>query len=428
MSETKSANDGPRPDENFTPEPAQKPKLYQVAILFIYHVVLGVVLAYLVYNVWPPQPWPGDTANSNKNSNSSNSQPAQNKNTANNNSATTTNANTNSGATTNANTGGAVNANSSPSNSNQSNSNKSAGGNANSGTTNNTNTGAANPNGAQTSNSGAADEKNEKQPNADEERPPKFSVFGKDFKPLLEVRLILLVMLVGAIGSYLHAASSFVDYLGNRTFVSSWVWWYLLRPFIGMLLALLFYFVFRGGFITAGNAQGNATDFINPFGIAAMAGLVGMFSKVATDKLNEVFTTLFRPAPGQGDAKRGDKLGPPTIASLDQRKGSEKGGTSVTITGANFGAGMKVLFGGTPAKSVTVISPTSINAVTPAHDPGTVKVDVINQDGQQATLPDAFTYEKDDTPPGQQPQPGQPQQPTKPGGQQQPGTQPKTEG
>ena len=36
-----------------------------------------------------------------------------------------------------------------------------------------------------------------------------------------------------------HAAASFVDYLGNRAFVSSWVWWYLLRSFIGMLLALV---------------------------------------------------------------------------------------------------------------------------------------------------------------------------------------------
>ena len=262
---------------------------------------------------------------------------------------------------------------------------------------------------------GAAVNKNEEQKNALEDRPPKFTVFGKDFKPPLEVRLILLVLLVGAIGSYLHAASSFVDYLGNRTFVESWIWWYLLRPFIGMLLALLFYFVFRGGFITAGNTQANATDFINPFGIAAMAGLVGMFSKVATDKLNEVFTTLFRPAPGQGDAKRGDKLGPPTITSLDQRKGSELGGTSVTITGANFATGIKVLFGGAAAKSVTVSSPTSLIAVTPAHAPGTVNVDVVSQDGQQATLHDAFTYVKADAPPpaGQQ-QPPAGQQPPPP--------------
>src|SRR5207248_5213807 len=103
--------------------------------------------------------------------------------------------------------------------------------------------------------------------------PPAFKLFGLWFQPTLETRLILLVMLAGAIGSYVHAASSLVDYLGNRTLVSSWVWWYLLRPFIGMMLALIFYFGFRGGFITGGVNTGGegAANFINPFGIAATA-------------------------------------------------------------------------------------------------------------------------------------------------------------
>jgi hypothetical protein len=113
------------------------------------------------------------------------------------------------------------------------------------------------------------------------EFPPPLWLFGLRFEPALETRLILLVLLVGALGSYIHGASSFVDYLGNRRFISSWGWWYVLRPFIGMMLALLFYFVFRGGFMTAGTNQGGdaAASFINPFGVAAFAGLVEMFSK-----------------------------------------------------------------------------------------------------------------------------------------------------
>ncbi len=208
-------------------------KLYQINLLFIYHVALAITLAYLTYNIWPPQPWPGDTA------------PA------------ITNLELNP--TTQA----------------------------------------------------VAKIEN---------YPPKFRVFGIDFQTTLESRLILLVLLVGAMGSYVHAASSLVDYLGNRTFVSSWVWWYLLKPFVGMLLALIFYFVFRGGFVTAGaNAAGeSATNFINPYGIAALSALVGMFSKVATDKLNEVFTTLFRPGPGEGDATRDDKLNAESLLSIAQ--------------------------------------------------------------------------------------------------------------
>jgi hypothetical protein len=46
----------------------------------------------------------------------------------------------------------------------------------------------------------------------------------------------------------------------------------------------------RGGLLAA---QASA-DAVNPYGVAALAGLVGMFSKQATDKLREVFDTLFR--------------------------------------------------------------------------------------------------------------------------------------
>jgi hypothetical protein len=114
---------------------------------------------------------------------------------------------------------------------------------------------------------------------------------------------IVLVIVVSALGSYVHAATSFVTYVGNRDLRTSWLWWYLLRTFIGIALALLFYFALRGGFFAA---QASATE-VNPYGIAALAGLTGLFSKQATDKLKELFDTLFRTERGQGDDERGDK-------------------------------------------------------------------------------------------------------------------------
>lgn len=118
------------------------------------------------------------------------------------------------------------------------------------------------------------------------------TLFGENisFEVSGEVRLILLVMVVGALGGYIHTASSFADFTGNRRIYTSWIWWYILRPFIGVALALIFYFVIRGGLLSGG---AGAED-INPFGISAVAGLVGMFSKQATDKLREVFDSLFR--------------------------------------------------------------------------------------------------------------------------------------
>jgi hypothetical protein len=105
-----------------------------------------------------------------------------------------------------------------------------------------------------------------------------------------EVRFLALVTVAGALGSYIHLATSFADYLGNRQFYSSWKWWYGLRPFIGSALAVSVYFAARGGLIS-GNA---GAENLSPYGVCALAGLSGMFSRQATDKLREVFENLFK--------------------------------------------------------------------------------------------------------------------------------------
>ena len=116
------------------------------------------------------------------------------------------------------------------------------------------------------------------------------SLFGPPIAVSEEVRLLLIVLVTGALGSYIHLATSFADYVGNRRFSWSWGWWYMLRPFIGMALAVIVYFVVRGGLV---GANGGASG-LNPYGVAAVAGLAGMFSRQATDKLQEVFQNLFR--------------------------------------------------------------------------------------------------------------------------------------
>jgi hypothetical protein len=132
-----------------------------------------------------------------------------------------------------------------------------------------------------------------------------FYLFAQQFTMENESRWILIVLLTGALGSYVHATTSFVTFVGNRSLVTSWTWWYILRPFIGSSLALIFYFVIRGGLLSTGTEAAN----VSIFGIAAISGMVGMFSKQATDKLKELFDTLFKTKEGQGDDVRADKLG-----------------------------------------------------------------------------------------------------------------------
>ncbi len=117
------------------------------------------------------------------------------------------------------------------------------------------------------------------------------TLFGEavTFDATADLRLISIVLVVGALGSYIQAATSFATYAGNQKAYTSWTWWYILRPFIGAALAVIFYFVIRGGLLSAG---AGASD-LNVFGVSAVAGLVGMFSRQATDKLAEVFENLF---------------------------------------------------------------------------------------------------------------------------------------
>jgi hypothetical protein len=141
------------------------------------------------------------------------------------------------------------------------------------------------------------------------------SYLGASYTPDPDVALLLLVAVLSALGSYVHAAQSFVDFAGNRRLVVSWIWWYPFRLLIGVALAEIFYFAIRAGFF----GTDTPTEFINPYGIAALAGLVGLFSKQATDKLREVFETLFHTAEGYGDETRDDSLAnpAPVLASAE---------------------------------------------------------------------------------------------------------------
>ena len=104
-----------------------------------------------------------------------------------------------------------------------------------------------------------------------------------------EVRIIWLVVITSALGSYVHTVTSFTLYAGNESLHERWLAWYVLRPAISAALALVFYFALRAG-LFAGAA---ADQTVNPFGVAAISGMVGMFSKQATEKLGKVFDTIF---------------------------------------------------------------------------------------------------------------------------------------
>jgi len=83
---------------------------------------------------------------------------------------------------------------------------------------------------------------------------------------------------------------------------------------------------------------------------------------------------------------------PPTILSVKPNMGPLEGGTEITIIGTGFLSGVDVIIGGAEALWDMVQSPTKIRAETPPSTSGVKDVVVINRDGQEARLENAFTY------------------------------------
>src|ERR1041384_4360527 len=213
-------------------------------------------------------------------------------------------------------------------------------------------------------------------------------VFGVRMVVDIEVRLILLAMFAGGLGTCIQTITSYAEYVGNRQLKSSWIAWYVLRPFTGMILATVFYFVIRGSTLL-GAPPKTSTSL---FWIAGISGLVGMFSKQAIDKLNEVFSTIFR----SGSEVRSDQLvSQPVIFAVKPNKGPSSGGTTIAILGGGFAAGTRVTFDGVPASAVTVTNPSSITAITPAHPAGPVDLQVVGADGSKSTFTNGYIFEDD---------------------------------
>jgi hypothetical protein len=124
-----------------------------------------------------------------------------------------------------------------------------------------------------------------------------------------EVRLLLVVAFTGGIGStvrllrvipqdfrkYLDKHLGLVDEKEAPGIIQRGILFYLLRPFLGPPVAVLIYFVLRGGFLGGSEWTGDFT--INPFGICGIAGLAGLFADSSVDKFKQVFDVFLGISP-----------------------------------------------------------------------------------------------------------------------------------
>ena len=84
----------------------------------------------------------------------------------------------------------------------------------------------------------------------------------------------------------------------------------------------------------------------------------------------------------------------PAITKITPTSGKLEGGELIYIDGKDFVEGLKVYMGGKEAQLYTYYGPKRINVKAPPGDaPGTVDVKVVNPDGKEAVLANAYTYQ-----------------------------------
>ena len=206
------------------------------------------------------------------------------------------------------------------------------------------------------------------------------NVFGWHPWITRDVQLILLVIFAGALGSYFHALKSLTDFIGNRTVIASWFWWYITRPFLGMALAFVFYAVLRGGFLIGTPAEAKA---VNVFGVIAIGALVGMFADKAAQKLAEVFDVVFKapdPRSGKLEAPVIDRIEPGTITTGETKP------VLIKIIGDRLGKVAIVRLNSDDRKPDTVSDKEITLKLKPedVKTSGQIKVSVVNLDGSRS--------------------------------------------
>lgn len=124
------------------------------------------------------------------------------------------------------------------------------------------------------------------------------------------------VALAGAAGGAVSSTVQLAEYLGSRTFRSTWTAYFLIRPLVGGGLAVVVYVAMRG--VLLGRDVGAAE--LNLYGILAVSVVIGMYAMQLGERLLGSFDSFFAGAAGRFEAAKRDREGPGTVI-LDRYEG-----------------------------------------------------------------------------------------------------------
>lgn len=154
---------------------------------------------------------------------------------------------------------------------------------------------------------------------------------------------------------------------------------------------------------TSGSTAGGGTVTITGTGLASATGVAFGANSVTPTIVSDGQITAVVPAGtagsvgvtvttagGTNNGLSYTYIAAPTVTTVDPASGSTSGGTQVTLTGTNLTTTNQVTFDGNPAP-FTVLSGTTVTAVTPPGTAGAVDVVLTNGAGS-VTVSGGFTY------------------------------------
>lgn len=114
--------------------------------------------------------------------------------------------------------------------------------------------------------------------------PVRVHFLGFGFTPTPTFSLLLIVVLTAAAASFAVMSIVFASRAGLRTLEPRWEWWYLTRPLISSVIALVVYEAIVAGFFDATPAVDRASVAF----AAAVGGLTGLFTDQILGKLRSM--------------------------------------------------------------------------------------------------------------------------------------------
>ncbi len=106
------------------------------------------------------------------------------------------------------------------------------------------------------------------------------------------IRALIFVGCSGGIGGTIYSIRGFYQNLGQGNFQLNWVWWYIFRPIISIVIGIFVYFLIAGGLMSFGLIS--ETDYSKGLlffcGIAFLSGF--SFTRAA-DRFEDISSILF---------------------------------------------------------------------------------------------------------------------------------------